>query len=439
MNAGTITGGAYAVRFAGNFTDRLILDPGAVLQGKVLGGSCTNTLELAAASPAASGTLANFGSEFKNFSQLAVDAGATWSLTAANPFGGASGLPAVSLGAGATLNLTGGGALAADITGTGTLQLEGGSAFSFAGADTLEPAALVVDAGAVLFGVGTIGSATDVAGRVTASSGTLVLDGALSGAGTLSASQGAAIDLLGGGTFAGTLAGSGSFVVRTGLTLDAGANMSASSILDAANLALGAGEHLRIGAGQSFTVSAAQGHTVSISGASGAGFTNAGTFTASGIGSDAITTAFTNTATVSSLAGLLTFLGTVSNQGTIDAASGLVSFQTSVAGKGALQIGATGTLSLTLGAAPGQTVDFMAGTGLLELTDATAFNGTISGFSANDRIDLLNTPETSYTYVNNLLTVKNGTSTVAALHFTGASNSFSLTSDTHGGTFILFK
>jgi AraC-like DNA-binding protein len=71
---------------------------------------------------------------------------------------------------------------------------------------------------------------------------------------------------------------------------------------------------------------------------------------------------------------------------------------------------------------------FFAGTGLLDLADPIAFNGTITGFSASDRIDLLNTPEASYTYTNNTLTVKNG-----------SSSSFSLISATHGGTFIEFK
>jgi hypothetical protein len=172
---------------------------------------------------------------------------------------------------------------------------------------------------------------------------------------------------------------------------------------------------------------------------SGPGFTNAGSLSATGGGSEHISAAFTNTGAVSAASGTLEFLGNVSNHGTIDAASGLVSFQTSVGGAGALQIGATGTLSLALGAGAGQTVDFLAGTGLLDLAQPTNFSGTISGFAAGDRIDLLNTPETSYLYANNLLTVKNGSNTVATLYFTGSSNSFSLTSDTHGGTFILFQ
>jgi len=114
-----------------------------------------------------------------------------------------------------------------------------------------------------------------------------------------------------------------------------------------------------------------------------------------------------------------------------------VSVQSSIAGTGALQIGATGTLALDLGAGAGQQVDFLAATGLLDLAAPLAFTGTISGFGSNARIDLLNTPETSYSYANNILTVQNGSTIVASLHFTDSSNSFSLTSDQHGGTFIV--
>ena len=46
-NAGTISGGSYAIDFAGSATNRLVVDPGAVFVGKVIGGGSANTLELA--------------------------------------------------------------------------------------------------------------------------------------------------------------------------------------------------------------------------------------------------------------------------------------------------------------------------------------------------------------------------------------------------------
>jgi hypothetical protein len=79
-------------------------------------------------------------------------------------------------------------------------------------------------------------------------------------------------------------------------------------------------------------------------------------------------------------------------------------------------------------------VDFLAATGLLDLAKPLDFPGTISGFGGGDQIDLLKTAETGFSYTNNLLTVVDGTKTVAALAFSGASNSFLFAGDAHGGT-----
>ena len=82
-NAGTISGGSYAVDFTASATNRLILDPGAVFVGNVTANSSgTNTLELAGGSGA--GSIGAVGTTFKHFQTLAIDAGATWTLTSAN-------------------------------------------------------------------------------------------------------------------------------------------------------------------------------------------------------------------------------------------------------------------------------------------------------------------------------------------------------------------
>ena len=83
-------------------------------------------------------------------------------------------------------------------------------------------------------------------------------------------------------------------------------------------------------------------------------------------------------------------------------------------------------------------VDFAASTGLLDLTTPVDFTSTITGFGGGEQIDLLNTPKTTCTYANNVLTVKNSSATVASLQFTRTSNSFSLTSDGYSGTLIKF-
>jgi len=109
-----------------------------------------------------------------------------------------------------------------------------------------------------------------------------------------------------------------------------------------------------------------------------------------------------------------------------------MSFLGSVAGTGTLDVGNAGTLSLGLGAGIGQTVDFLASTGALDLSHPLDFAGTIVGFGGSDSIFLANTSFTSFSFSNDLLTVKHGTTTVASLNITESSNQFSLTSESSG-------
>lgn len=99
INAGTISGTTYAVRFAAGFTNRLVVDPGAVFTGtvtggNVIGGTAVSTLELA--SGTSTGTLTGLGSKYSDFAQITIDPGATWTLAGVN-----------TLVAGQTLTLTG--------------------------------------------------------------------------------------------------------------------------------------------------------------------------------------------------------------------------------------------------------------------------------------------------------------------------------------------
>jgi hypothetical protein len=90
LNAGTIgetgTAGFNGVGFDAGYTNRLVVDPGAVFLGQVDGGNtigatAISTLELASGSTA--GMLAGLGSQFVNFDQTTVDSGANWTLTGA--------------------------------------------------------------------------------------------------------------------------------------------------------------------------------------------------------------------------------------------------------------------------------------------------------------------------------------------------------------------
>ena len=107
-------------------------------------------------------------------------------------------------------------------------------------------------------------------------------------------------------------------------------------------------------------------------------------------------------------------------------------FQGTVAGTGTLDLGTAGTLSLGLGAGSGQVVDFLGATGVLDLSNPLDFAGTINGFGGSDQIFLANTTFTTFGYSSGLLTVKNGSATVAHLKITESSNLFSLTSENHG-------
>ena len=127
-NAGTISGGSYAIDFAGSATNRLVVDPGAVFIGKVSAASGgTNTLELAGGSGA--GTISGIGTgSFGNFQTLAADAGATWTLTGANS--------AATVLDNGTLNITGSldASTAVDPTSSGLFQLQTGSTLEVAAA-----------------------------------------------------------------------------------------------------------------------------------------------------------------------------------------------------------------------------------------------------------------------------------------------------------------
>ena len=85
-NAGKITGN---VVLTTGHTNRVIVSPGAIFSGTVNGGNASaaagiSTLELAAGS---SGTLGSFSTKYSNFSQVTIDAGASWNVGATDVFG----------------------------------------------------------------------------------------------------------------------------------------------------------------------------------------------------------------------------------------------------------------------------------------------------------------------------------------------------------------
>ena len=84
QTGGAISGGTDAVTFAAGHTNRLVIDPGATFTGTVDGGNTIgaasiSTLELA--SGASAGTLSGLGTQYIDFAQVTIDAGAAWMLS----------------------------------------------------------------------------------------------------------------------------------------------------------------------------------------------------------------------------------------------------------------------------------------------------------------------------------------------------------------------
>jgi antigen 43 len=106
-NAGTISrgsSGAEALEMATGVSNRLIVDPGAVFDGTVYGGTRAQaTLELR--SGASTGTLSGLGSSFTNFGTLTFDPGAHWLVTGNSV--GLNGILVNSLSSGDTIDVTG--------------------------------------------------------------------------------------------------------------------------------------------------------------------------------------------------------------------------------------------------------------------------------------------------------------------------------------------
>ena len=151
-NAGTIegSGNTKAVSLAAGFTNLLVADPGAVFGGSVNGGNAVGAVQISTmelASGASAGTLSGLGSQYINFAQTTIDAGAYWKLLGTNTL--AAGATLTNFGtlkefaAGFTMNglLVNSGVInidpstltAADITGIGTIDIGNNSTLTASG------------------------------------------------------------------------------------------------------------------------------------------------------------------------------------------------------------------------------------------------------------------------------------------------------------------
>jgi hypothetical protein len=283
-------------------------------------------------------------------------------------------------------------------------------------------------------------------GEVSVQAGTFTLARALTGNGGFAVAANATVDLTGKASFAGAFTGAGTVRFDAAAKLEPGASIGVANVIDTALITLGSGESLTNANGNIFSMTntgaldTRHRAQVEVKGGHGDSFTNAGTITA-----DAATQSFAvsvvNSGLVSASSGTLAFLGAIKNTGVMNATGAEISASKCVSGAGSLDIGTGGTMALLNGAAAGQTTDFLSGAGSLDLGNPLNFLGTIDGFAGSAVIDLLNTAETGYNFAGGVLTVTDGSTTVANLHFGGSYTNadFAFGSDGHGGTLITFK
>ncbi len=387
------------------------------------------------------GTLVVDGGTLKNGGSIGVGGAGNGKLlisaggqvTAASPAAG-------SLAVGVGYSTGGQGTVSIDGTGSG-LTAAGAVSIGQYGSGTLSitnGGQMLVSSGAasaeILLGqnYGTSGTATvSGKGSLLSDSGFLLV--ANIGNGVLDAESGATVQV-GGSVLIGARAGAtGSISLSGGAVLDVATNLTVGSAGSGSLAINGASATV---AGDSFI---AGGVTLGAGTlASAATIVEAGGSIA-GNGTVKDTATLLNQGTISVGSGALAFLGGALNYGAMSTTGGkLVIFQ-QITGTGTLGIGGGGTLDLVAGAQAGQSVGF-SGAGTLDLGKPGFFAAPISGFAAQDTLDLANTAATSLSYSNGVLSVLGGAKVLDRLHFTGTYTTadFSLASDGHAGALIGF-
>jgi hypothetical protein len=128
----------------------------------------------------------------------------------------------------------------------------------------------------------------------------------------------------------------------------------------------------------------------------------------------------------------------VTDTGTVTASGGTLSIMDAVTGTGTLALAADATVLAGAGVS-GVTIDFAAN-GTLALAEPASVTSTISGFQSGDVVDLQKLIANTLTYSGGRLTLSDGSTVVDTLSFAGSytQSDFSLQSDKHGGTDVLY-
>ena len=300
-------------------------------------------------------------------------------------------------------------ALAASMTGAGTLGLDAGGVLNLAGGTLTLAAGSPFDHSAML---GTIRGGTVLDTGAALAAGALTLDG-VTWQGAL-APLGGSLTLLDGTQIESATGGAG--------TLDASrlsGPLTVSGALDRVTVTLGGGT-LQAGAAGMQLGSAL---TVTL----GAGATVAGSVIASG--------------TVSLTGGTAALTGSFANSGTISVSSGTLDAASLVNG-GTVTLGGSSTLRLAGADALGGTVAFGGGANRLAFGSAGFDSAMLQGFRYGDTVDLGGLaygPALALSLQGSTLSVTRGATTVASFGLQGTgygANQFELASDGAGGTLL---
>ncbi len=189
------------------------------------------------------------------------------------------------------------------------------------------------------------------------------------------------------------------------------------------------------------SLSASSGGTTTITGNAESNFANQGTLNVSGGGLVTISESILNSGLISASTGTLQFLSAVANNGILAESGGSLVLSGAVDGTGTLTVGSGAAVSLLGGASSGETVDLLTSGGDLTLKSPLSFLGTIAGFGGSDVITLTKTAETGYGFSDGVLTISDGTSSVASLVFAGSytQQNFSVITNAHGNTIITYS
>ena len=340
--------------------DTLIEEGTGVLDGTVEGGGG----RLVLAGDAGAGTIGGIGSTVTGFAKIKVEKGADWTLDGATLD---SAVPSVEVDGVATF--TGTTSIAETLSGTGFVVFGTGSA-------TLEANTKIKTKG---FSV--IGSGAD-----------LTLETSLYYAGTFSGRNGADVTLDGSSVL--MLQGNS----RLGsTTIEGSGRLTTKGSTTTSLLTLGGtASWINYGA-VTETQTTTLGASTSLTNASGATFTLAGDVGISGAAK------IYNDGTIvkASGSGLGTVASAIKNDSTIEAASGTLKLGGAISGSGLLDVDDSAILEIDAAVGSGQTVAL--GSGTLALDDAAAFNGTVTGFGVEAKLDVtsFSSSKTSLSFVEN--------------------------------------